>query len=301
MAGAIYHFTHPDPLQLLEPYMDQDLRNLSEEEQLRFDSLISHLAPEAKTFAYPSPPQSLDLRGWWNFLKARPLPGRRLFCPESWYLWQVTNDCEEGRLVLFQGRPLFMIPGNSSARVFVFDGRGNLLSQSDFLTGYRNTIEDAHWLSDCGHGFPCILVDSHNVINGHDVAAQYYALLEDTVALVRLESSTGEFETTIFSTDHFRIGPDFPVRTPAQCEVALHSRNRAEVLRTLVWLGGGHYPDYPGNRMENRKRFEEATRALETRSRQDVRAAVEALTSSEDSWVREAAQRAWKAIQGHSP
>jgi hypothetical protein len=128
-------------------------------------------------------------------------------------------------------------------------------------------------------------------------AAQYYAFLKDSFALVRLEDSAGNVVPVNFHNPNHTIGPAVPERTPEQWEAMLRSSDHAEVLRTLVWLGGEHSDpplDGDGSSIE---RFEESNRALVTRRRPGVCERVEALTQSEDSWVREAAQQAREAVQ----
>jgi hypothetical protein len=294
---AVYYLFRPGPVERLRPYLDQDLRALSEDEQFKFDDLVGRLTPEARVYGPPTRPQSWNPKDWLGYLNAKPIRtgfARR----ESWYLWRVSNGQGRDRLVLFQGEPLWHIPGGSFAHVFVFDTKGRPLTVCDIQTGWRITIKDARWLEGKGHGFPCLLVCSSRDFTGADIASQYYAFLADDFALVRLEDSAGAFVPVNYEITNFTIGPPVPERTPEQWEAALRSSNRAEVLRTLVWLGGLH-TDLPlregGTCAE---RFEDATWALETRARPGVRSAVEALTRSEDRWVQEAAQHAWQAIQG---
>jgi hypothetical protein len=202
------------------------------------------------------------------------------------------------RLVLFQATPLWCIPGGSSAHIFVFDIEGHLLTKCNFSTGWRITIEDARWQEDSGHGFACLVVYSAPSINGADITSQYYALLEDTFALVRMEDRAGKSVRVNYHNPNHTIGPSVPERTAEEWEATMRSSDRAEVLRTLVWLGGAHSD--PPLRLEGVERFEDASRALQARARPGLRLAVEALISSEDRWVVEAAQQARKAIRGGS-
>jgi hypothetical protein len=299
LAGAAYWLCCPRTVQRLQPYLGQDLRGLREDEQVIFDGLIGRLAPEASVFEQPPRPETWNPRDWYDYYY-HPRATRRLeasfFRLQSWYLWRVANGQGQDRLVLFQGAPLTMIPGSSSARIFVFDTDGNQLQKFDFSTGWRITIDDARWLEDSGHGFPCLLVCSSRCINGADIAAQYYALIDDTFALVRLEDSAGNFVPVYYHAPNHTIGPSVPERTAEQWEAALRSPDRAEVLRTLVWLGGEH--SNPPLREEHIhvERFEDAALALETRARPGTRRAVEALPRSQDSWIREAAQQAQKRL-----
>jgi hypothetical protein len=291
LAGVTFYLCRPSPVQRLQAYLGKDLRALSEDEQIEFDSLIAQLAPEARAFRASTGPLTGNPREWWDCLTAKPVAHVR----RSWYLWRVPNGHGQDRLVLFQGEPLWVIPSSSSARIYVFDPEGRLLTKCEFPTGWRITIKDARWLEDSGHGFPCLRVCSAASINGADIASQYYAFLDDNFALVRLETSAGADVPIFWSGSNHDIGPPAPKRTPEQWEMALRSSNQAQVLQTLVWLGG-HHPDLPFlEKYGAPGQFEEATRALATRARPEVRSVVETLTRSEDLWLREAAQTAWEA------
>lgn len=294
VAATICYVARPSPVQRLEPYLDRDLRTLSEDEQIKFDGLIGQLAPEASVLIRPSPPKTWNPRDWYDYLMTPPMT---LLSCHSWYFWRVTNEHGEARLVLFQGWPLDTIPGGSSARIFVLDGEGRALTQTEFQTGYRITIDDASWLQDSGHGFPCVLVYSGSVINGSDIARQYYAFLDETFALVRLEHSNGKLVRNEYCWPDHTIGPGVPERTPQEWEAALRSPNRAEVLHCLVWLGGKHCDLLHRDVRQEGEPRRDAERVLATRGRSGVQSVVEALTRSEDRWVREAAQAAWDAIR----
>ena len=296
LLGTALYLFRPGPVQRLQPYIGKDLRALSEDEQIKVDELIGCLAPEAKQFEPPTRtrPRSFDPLAWRDYFNAKPklndIPEGLFF--RSWYLWRVQE-----RLVLFQGRPLFMIPGSSSARIYIFDTVGRQLTKNEFQTGWRIDIDDARWVADSGHGFPCLLVESSPAILGGGITCQYYAFLQDSFALVRLEDRTGKVVPVDYDSPSHAIGPAVPERTPDQWEAVLHSSDHAEVLRTLVWLGGRHSDPPPNGDDSYIERFEEANRALVTRRRPGVRTAVEALSRSEDGWVREAAQHAWKSMQ----
>jgi hypothetical protein len=294
--SAGFQLFHSDPVLQLEPYIGKDLRTLSKSDQIRFDNLISKLIPEARRSVYPLAPQSWNPRAWWNYLTAKPELFR--WPLDSWYLWKVRDQQGTDRLIFFQGMPLWMIPRESEAHIFVMDTNGSLLTKCDFSTGWRISIDDARWLDHVGHGFPCLLVCSSPSINGADITSQYYALLDDTLALVRLEDSTGNFETVNYHNPNHTIGPDPPKRTAVEWELALQSPDPAEILRTLVWLGGAH-SDPPIKDADHMcvEKFEDAALALEVRARPDVRTAVETLTRSNDSWLREAAANALEAIK----
>jgi hypothetical protein len=187
------------------------------------------------------------------------------------------------RLILFQAT----LSGNWRAvRIFVMDTEGNALDQCQFV---RSIPSDARWLDDSGHGFPCLVVNFG--------PTHYLALLDDTFALVRHESSAGAFVPVPYP-DHI-IDRTEPERTSEEWEAALCSPDRAEVLRTLVWLGGKPWNSPRNGRGVDVEPSEDASLVVKIRFRPGVRTAVAALAHSDDRWLREAAQHAWEVIQCH--
>jgi hypothetical protein len=290
LAGTVYWMCWPSPVQRLQSYVGQDLRNLSEDEQIHFDRLMASLVPDAKTLIEPDRPQTWNPKNWYDYYQTKP---SSFWLPECRYLWRVANEQRQERVVLFQGMPLDTSPGGSSAHIFVLDLDGKLLSKSEFLAGWHVHVGHAHGLEDSGHGFKCLRLSCSRVMYGVDITAQYYAFHDDAFALVRLEDSAGKLVPVWYHAANASVGPPVPKRTPEEWEVALRSPDRVEVLRTLVWLGGWH-SDQPASDGEQP---EDAARALATRARPGVRAAVDALAGSEDSWVQEAAEQTLEAIR----
>src|SRR5207302_1623147 len=123
IACVVAWLSAPSPVERLQPYIGRDLRALSEDEQMRIDEYVGRLAPDAKVFERPKRRMTWDPADSLDHLQARPTA----FYRRSWYIWRVTNALGQDRLVLFQGEPLWAIPGSSSARTFVFDNNGHLL------------------------------------------------------------------------------------------------------------------------------------------------------------------------------
>jgi hypothetical protein len=144
----------------LQSYVGRDLRKLTEDEQKTFNSIVeSVLAP----------------------------PKRPVFDTfENWFVWRVPTDRGE-RIVLFQASRLWMIPGNSHARLYFFDRTGRRVGESMFQVGYRIDIEDAALITDKFHGESLLQIKSTPSINGADIATQYYSLSHNRCDLLRLE------------------------------------------------------------------------------------------------------------------
>jgi hypothetical protein len=284
LAGIVYWLWWLSPVQRLQVYVSQDLRCLSVEEQIYVDRLLGQLVPEARVFMEPSQPSTWNPKDWYDYYHAKPLTSSE---PRLWYLWRIANEQGQQRLVLFQGAPLSPIRCGCSARIFVLDLEGKLLSKSEFQVGWEVNLRDAHGLEDSGHGFRCLRLYCPSYLNDFQLPTQYYAFHDDALALIRLEDSGGKLVPGWYRSPYAAIGPPVPERTPEEWEAALRSADRIEVLRTLIWL-------------ERRKSNTQAAAAqlLEACARPGVRAAVEALTCSEDSWVREGAQQALEAVRG---
>jgi hypothetical protein len=137
-------------------------------------------------------------------------------------------------------------------------------------------------------------VSSRPVINGRDVAKQYYALIGEKVLLVRLEDGGGNLIRNIYGTPNHTIGLTLTGRSANEWEKALESNDVAEVLATLTWLSGTHWnprnpsPEYAHEEMR------EAQLADYIRSRKGVKLMLKKLTQSENTWVQNAAQLAIK-------
>jgi hypothetical protein len=70
-----------------------------------------------------------------------------------------------------------------------------------------------------------------------------YTLIDESPVLIRLEDGRGALRPNDYRGDVFRVGESVPDRRPEEWERALESPDLAEVLRTLLWLGGEH--DHP--------------------------------------------------------
>lgn len=208
------------------------------------------------------------------------------------HLWKL-DEGKRHRIILFEGRPCIPIPGASSASIYVFDPQGKCLSSSSFSTGWRISPTGASPKDASQYGFPVIEVSSAPSGLGGDVAQQYYAFVGDEVALVRLEDSAGSVLRNVYWAPNHTIGPDVPSRTPEEWEAALNANDPADVLRTLVWLGGVHLSsskEKPKN--VDLEKFRDVILVEKVRARDGVQKALRRLVASRDKWIREAAKLA---------
>ena len=230
-----------------------------------------------------------------DLVAAKP---ERLFGFEAnWFVWRVPTGNGE-RLVLFQGERIWSIPGTSNARVYLFDMAGRLAGQSSFSTGWRIDIVDAEIVTDKIEGETLIRVSTAPVINGADIAKQYYAIVDDAPVLLRLEDSSGACLANVYSAPNHTIGPEAVARTETEWVRALADPRATEVLRTLAWIGGHHYnPPLENPFGIHIEDFNQATLHLKVRDNPQTKSSVLALTVNANVWISEAARLALATIE----
>jgi hypothetical protein len=114
---------------------------------------------------------------------------------------------------------------------------------------------------------------------------QHYVLINDVPVLIRAETPEGRLVRMEYEDRSRMLGPGLPDRTPEGWEQSLSSPDVAEVLRTLMWLGGRHGP----RRLTVDVR-DDAQHFDDTRRRPAVAERISELTQSPHPWVAEAAK-----------
>ncbi len=258
--------------QRFKSFAGLDIRKLSEAEQTRFAAIVSSLIPSQQ-------------------------PHLAFLFKQNWYVWQL--QCEgKTRFVLFQGQPISGIPGISQAHVHLFDAFGRVVGQSSFSTGWRIDIDDAAIESKLLAGETVIVVRTSPVINGADIAKQYYAVQNDNLVLIRMEDSQGVALSNDYGAPNHTIGPEVAKRSEWEWMRGLSSSRVTDVLSTLVWIGGDHARPIrnPGN--VYREDFDSSTLHVNVCQRADVKQAIVGLASSSSNrWIKEAAQLALKNFE----
>lgn len=256
------------PDESLEPFVDADLRQLEDKAELNA-ALSIHL-PEGN----------------------RPWHG-----PEPWHLWRHELPHERPGYVLFEGQHLFEIPGTSSATVHVLSRSGAVLGSTEFSTGWRIDLQEAAYRDHPELG-RIIEVASAPTIGGRSIRRQMYGIIENRVALLRMEDGEGNLLRNDFANPNHTIGPPPPDRTANEWEDSLDSNNPQVVLESLTWIGGFHRLDPnppPPNAFVEDTKTGQLVAAM--RERAGVRNAVARRSKSEVAWIREAADKALEALQ----
>lgn len=209
-------------------------------------------------------------------------------------LSKISNARGQIRYALVEESPLLTIPGECGIRVHIFSLEGKLLNSSAFSSGWRITLTEMKLKFMPEIGREVLEVSSEPVINGRDVAKQYYALIGEKILLIRLEDSGGELIRNNYGAPNHTIGFTLVGRSAKEWEKAFESDDVAEILDTLTWLSGIHWnpqtpePDYTHEEMR------EARLADDVRLREDVKVGLRRFAQSENVWVRNAANLATK-------
>ena len=264
--------THRASIEALQPFLERDLRTLDDTSKEELKKALSGLYPKSDKMSMA-------------------------FAPQPWYLWQQKLPGGRLRYILFEGQPIFMIPGTSSATVRLLDVEGVEVGHSSFSTGWRINLDSASLRQEPALGVQVIEVRTQPVINGADIVCQIYGILEDRVALLRLEDSKGNVLVNNYYNPNHTIGPEPPVRSAEEWEQSLKSNDPVVVLEALKWVGGSHRtdpaPPPPNIGIEGQ---DETRLSIAVRQRPGVREAIKELAQSNNEWIKEAAQQAEKAL-----
>ena len=205
---------------------------------------------------------------------------------------RVSTFLGESRYVLVEESPLVMIPGDSRLQVSVFDDHGKLLDSSEFGAGWRIMITKIRFIYMKDFGREVLEVESEPGPNGADVSKQYYALIEDRMRLIRLEDSNGALYVNFYASPNHTIGFTELGRSAADWEKSLITKDEAQSLATLTWLGGLHLNVHIGEPAHLHEDLSEARLVEEVRARPAVKKILNALKDSKNKWLREAARSA---------
>jgi len=177
--------------------------------------------------------------------------------------------------------------GDTLFQIHVFDNTYRLLGSTLLSpgTGHRHIRCLKSNRKDLGsHAFQveCSLPMPRGVL---EKGTQHYLLLNDVPVLIRAEDAEGKRIQMEYEDRDRMLGPGLPDCTPEAWEESLSSPSVAEVLRTLMWLGGRHGP-----RRRNTVDRDDAHHFDDTVRRPGVARKVRELTQSPHPWVAEAAK-----------
>lgn len=180
-----------------------------------------------------------------------------------------------------------MIPGNCGLRIQLFNLQGKHLKSISFNSGWRMDVNDVkvEFIPELNR--EVIVAQTSRVINGRDVAKQYYGLVNEEIFPIRLENSEGKLIQNIYFASNHTIGQKMSPRLINDWEKNIKSNDIVKILASLVYLGGEH----------SDRRFEkllpkissEAELVDEVRSNQVIKTTILELSNSENKWLRDSA------------
>jgi hypothetical protein len=217
---------------------------------------------------------------------------RQSLSPQPWFVWKLRSSAA---FVVFEGQPIYSIPGTSSAAVHIFDSAARHLTSCTFSTGWRMELKTARLLEV--PPLPAEVIEARTEPTRrtqHTPRRQFYGLIDSRLALIRLEGSKGDAFRNTYIYPNQMIGPAPPARTPDEWEAALKSNDYMVVLETLIWLGGRHLDASDDFSMRlvrdvSHEDVRDAKLFATVWQRGGVHKALDVLTSSKVQWVSEAA------------
>lgn len=198
----------------------------------------------------------------------------------------ISNTAGEKQYILVENGTPTIIPAEARMRVHLFDAKGRILSSDNFGAGWRTVLTGFRIRKLSVLNSEALIVDTDYCFGGSP-AQQYYAVVGDRLMLVYLEQAE-QFKLNGYSYRNHTIGPLLD-RSPDDWEKALDSVHEAEVLSTLIWLGGDHWNGQPPPYNEDEA---EAKKVSSLRSRNAVRKRLITLSESGNPWIEAAARSA---------
>jgi len=208
--------------------------------------------------------------------------------PRPWHVWR-TKHGNETRYIVLLGENLREIPGGISACVELFDGVGSKIGGWCFQAGWRALFVDASIEYSADLASDLIVLQVGRVINGRDIAKEYFAISSDRLRFIRLENAKGDAVQNeyVFSNAEIGIAPD--ANAVDDWARLLESQDKSDVLAALVFLGGRHLTEPERHLLPEPQegRYGELFRQLLDSPR--ILALIARLGTSENQWIAQAA------------
>jgi hypothetical protein len=173
-------------------------------------------------------------------LLRKRFPGPEFDATRPWFGLRLLGPKGSERVAIVHAFYGEFAPAFSGIFVSVFDEDRRHLSVIEIRMGYAANVHDARGpvVGAPGPWFFEMTVAPKS--EDHSLERHIYALIDGRPVLVRLEGAGGVLRPNEYSSDMIQVGEQVPERRPEEWERALGSADLAEVLRTLVWLGGEH-------------------------------------------------------------
>lgn len=201
---------------------------------------------------------------------------------------KISNERGQFNYILIGESPLLTIPGNSGLRIQLFNPEGKRLNSISFDSGWRIDLTDIEIKYSPEIEREIIVVGSEPVINGRDVAKQYYALIDEEILLIRLEDSKGQPIRNVYGAPNYIIGLNKTGRSAEEWQKALESNDTAEVLAALSWLNGTHWNPQQNQTEKFYESINEAKLVEKVRSDNNTKERINTLSQSKNLWFKDA-------------
>jgi hypothetical protein len=227
---------------------------------------------------------------------------------ESLEAWAVSRfrsgNAEWAFIEAYRG---YNVPDVSAVRVHVFDKEWKRLARHSFPTGYRFFLNQATVRKDDALQQDLLVVKVTStgpflvLPNGEqkpafeqgDFQRQYYAFLDDRMALIRLEDNNEKLVRNNYCWSTPMKGGEIPKRSSDQWIMSLASDSVAQQLATLVWLSGTHLKSTEQRYQNvNQESIEDSSLFESLQNNDTVRKTLTELQNSEVKWVNEYAKLA---------
>jgi hypothetical protein len=176
--------------------------------------------------------------------------------------------------------------------VELFDNSAKRINSWSFQTGWRNMLEGTSFEYSKDLASDLIVLHTSPVINGRNIAKQYFAIGNDRLQFVRMENDKGELIQNEYVFPNYEIGVVPDAKTVDQWASLLESNDTADVLSALVFLGGRHLTEAQRNFPSEPQGSKYAELFQYLIGSTPIRERIERLTNSANGWVRQAAMLA---------
>ena len=214
---------------------------------------------------------------------AGKVPKGFVVAPEPWRFWKATG-VGQAQYIFLLGESLVLIPGGSSVCVQTFDGSAKRINSWSFQTGWRIALTGASIQYSNEIASDLIAIHTVPIVNGLNIAKEYFAIGGNRLRLIRLENDKGEPVQNEYALPNYEIGVVPEAHTVEEWAGLLESKDKADVLSALVFLGGRHIDVGP---WPSESKYAGLWRQL-TGSRR-IRESIELLSRSGSDWIRQAA------------
>lgn len=208
--------------------------------------------------------------------------------PEPWHVWRIKSN-GQARYVILLGEQEVSVPGGSSACVELFDVTGNKINSWSFQTGWRGRLDSASIEFSNGLASDLIVLNMVRLINGRDIAKEYFAIRNDQLKFVRMENAQGEAVQNEYLYSNLEIGVVPRASGLGQWTGLLESTDRADVLSALMFLGGRHFVEPPRSLLNGPDKGMYADVFQELAGSPRIQELIERLSHSQNEWIRQAA------------